>query len=75
MKPARKRRLKQITSPSYQRSPGTLVLGRVNPDFAGFVWGMSEADVRFAAESISKHIEVRYQLELMSQSGFQIEND
>jgi hypothetical protein len=75
MKPARKRRLVKITSPSRQRSNGTHVLGRVNSDFAGFVWGMSEADVKLAANSISKHIEVRYQLELLAQSGVQIETE
>ena len=49
---------------------GTIVLGRVNTDFAGFLWGLSDYEVKSAAESISKHIEMNYQLELLRSSGF-----
>lgn len=57
-----------------QRS-GTRVVGRVNTDFAGFVWGLSDDDIISAAHSIAKHIEVTYQVQLMRSSGFGQDDD
>lgn len=60
---------KPSTIPSSARI-GTSVIGRVNADFAGFVWDFSESDIKSAADSIAKHIEVMYQVELLRSSGF-----
>lgn len=71
MKPARKR-TKKAAEPirSCPRSRGTLVLGRVNPDFTAFPWGVTDYELKMAAEAISKHIEAQYQLALFRSSGF-----
>lgn len=49
--------------------PRVLPVGRVNPDLAMFIWNPSEEDVRFTAESISKAIEMQYQIDLIQRSG------
>jgi hypothetical protein len=56
----------------HSQSPrgGTTIVGRVNPDFAVFLWGMSDSEVKLAADSISKGIEVTYQMQLIRSSGF-----
>lgn len=59
-----------------QRPQGfTQVLGRVNPNFAAFVWGLTDEEIASAANSISKHIEISYQMELLRSSGFGHEDD
>lgn len=70
------RRPKKNTAANFRRhhsSParsGTRVLGRVNPDFAGFVWDLTDSEIKSAAASVSKHIEIIYQAELLRSSGF-----
>lgn len=51
-------------------SRGTTIVGRVNSDLTVFIWDLSEADVKVVAESLSKSIEVTYQMELIKRSGF-----
>lgn len=54
------------------RSPrGAIPLGRVQPDHAAFVWNdFSAEELKHIAESISKDLEMHYQLELLERSGF-----
>jgi hypothetical protein len=68
----KKKKPKSIHSSS---SRGTTLVGRVNPDLTVFVWDLAEAEVRMVAESLSKSIEVSYQMELIQRSGFGHESD
>jgi hypothetical protein len=74
------RRRKKVACSRSQHSPppaqgSTQVLGRVRPDFCAFIWGLNVGEVKSTAEAISKHLEISYQLELMSQSGHSPDDD
>jgi hypothetical protein len=62
-------RPKKSHSPPRPRS-GTKVLGRVNPDLVVIVPDLNASELRGVADSLSKAIEVTYQMELIRRSGF-----